>query len=268
MDQLYEITFSYYLYFFSLRGRLRELKFQIFLITISGLLFIYCLYDYITPINNITFNGMITIWDMKLIFVAEAAFLLSLDTLKEKRTSLVTHELSAYTKKNQIIMAKRKWIKDNCDITHEEYFNFVEKIIELNNYNKEFSRNTKPDEKKLIDYIYSSDSKARITSYIIFMLSMIFILSAKDISSLSEILPYLEDNSYINFIKKLMILATLLFIISIGVIQFTRLLITTLDAGLSRIIKIRKGTDRFINIFILDLIKMHRLPAIKLQTKI
>jgi|GEM_PF-4121392 len=263
MNQIYEISFCYYVHFYSYKGKVSTLWPWIITTFISSAVFIFLSVGFLINIDRYKDLGLLLYWEMRFLFVSEISFLLLFYRVKIIRDKIVTEGYQNFSKKQQIIMAKRKWIKLNTDNDEKNYFQFAKDIKEIHELHKKYSSRIWSFSEFFSRYIYSPDSSSRITSYFIFLMSIVSILSIKSLDDVKLILPILEDSSYHGFLVILMIFMSFVFFIWIGFLYLVRFFLTALDTTISILTSSKRSSYRFVEVFVSDLIDMHRLSNIK-----
>lgn len=214
-----------------------------------------------------TANQLSLFLSLKWVLLFEFLFLTANSKLKSSRDKLLTTEYSKHSKKYQLVLAKRKWILDTCNKTEFEYLGFIQEIRQLQAAFTSSTRYGASWRQVLLNHIYSPDAKPRITSYIIFFMSLISLLAIRDSTGLSELLPTFFDRSYQNFIVFLFVLACVLFIIFIGFVYLVKFVVVSVDTWLAVARSDKRSSYRFVDIFIEDMASLHRLPKISVGKK-
>lgn len=212
-------------------------------------------------------NGLVFLWSLKWVLLFEILFLITTIELKSKRDKLLTNSYRKFSKKYQLTLAKRSWIKNACNKTEFEYLDFIQEIRQLQVASRASTRSGDSWIQTIISHIYSPDAKARITSYIIFFMSLVSLLAIKDSSGLSELMPTFFDRSYQSLMMHIMILSCFLFIIFIGFIYLIRFVVVAFDTWLSVATSAKKSTYKFVDIFVEDMASLHRLPKLNIGRK-
>jgi len=266
MNQIYEIAFKYYVDFYSYKGKLKNLWFWILLTVISGALFSYFAISDIMNLKSNTAKGLAFYFEMRWTFIFETIFLLLFCKLDDKKNDLAIKDTSGLPKKRKLALAKKQWINFTCDKIDNEFLGLAESIVKMKDIAIHSCEKSRNKNLGFFRFIYSNDSKARVTSYLIFIFSIFTLAALKDISSLSEVLLVFNNVAYQKFIILLMITALGFFFIAVGLIYFLRLLCIGIDTAWLVIIRSKSGSYKFVDIFVSDLIKLHRLPNLKANT--
>lgn len=263
MDQIFEIAFRYYTQFYSYKGKFRKLWLWLFLSVIFGVGFVVSIVLSFPGMSQNISNGWSLFWSLKWILLFEILFLASHEKLKRERDELLTVGCAEHSTKLKLIRAKRKWIKQACNKSEFEYSDFIREIRHLKDAHKMSTQQNINLRETLLGSVYSSDAKPRITSYIIFSLSLVSLLAIKDSEGLSELIPTLIDHSYQGFVMFILVLSCVIFLLFIGAVYLIRFSISAIDTWLSVAISAKRSTYRFVDLFIADLASMHRLPSLR-----
>jgi len=266
MDQIYEIAFKYYVNFYSYKGKFKELRWWMLLTIILGFLFSYTAVVDIKNMHSINAEGFELYWGIRWTVFYEIIFLLSFFILDGKRDEVSTRNFSNFSKNSKLVLAKRTWIKRVCDVDESGYLGFAEDIMKMKGVLHESCGNAGDDRFGFFRFIYSPESKGRITSYLIFIFSIFSLASLKDISGISEIFLAFNDDSYKKSILLLMVMGGAIFFIAMGILYFIKLISWGLDVAWLLFTGSKKTSYRFVNVFVSDLIKLHRLPHLKAST--
>lgn len=267
IDQIYEIAFSYYIHFYSYKGKFYKLWPGLLLVASFGIGFVASVIFSFPGLSKRDPDDLTLLWSFKWVLIFEILFLISAAKLKGKRDKLLTNDYSRHSKKYQLILAKRKWIKGVCNKTEVEYLDFIQYIRQLQDASRAPMRQETNWRQILMGYIYNSDAKTRITSYIIFFMSLASLLSIKDSSGLSELLPTFFDSSYQRFMIFIMVLSCVLFLIFIGSIYLIKFAVVAIDTWLSVAGSAKRNSYIFVDIFIEDMASMHRLPKLSIASE-
>lgn len=260
MNQIYEISFNYYVHFYSYKGKLSKLWPWMLITFTSAVLFVYLSLIGFNNLDSYKSRGLLFYWDMRWIFLSELVFLSTLFKMQSVRNSLLTNGYKNFSKKYQLIIAKRNWIKLNFNKSENEYFQLSKDIREMHDLHKKYARKIWTWGEFFSRYIYNPDANGRITSYFIFLMSLISLVTIKSIENLSSLLPTLTDSSYQKFVILLMIDSIFIFLILVGFLQLIKFIFTTIDTTISILTSSKRSSYKFVEVLIGDLITMHRLP--------
>lgn len=266
MDQIFEKSFTYYLAFYSYKGKFKKLWFWILLSIVSSVIFIYLTTNTILYVDLKSLGGFTFYWELKWVIISELFFILSLDLLRSNRNKIITKDHEQYKKPLRLTMAKRDWIEKSYNKKATDYLTLADQIMKMQSILKKSNLHNKTENFSFMRYVYSPESKARITSYFIFMLSIIFLIVLKDAEGLSETLPNIYDSSFQKLILTIAILSIMFFFILIGIVYFLRVVILIILTWWA-VIKTKKDSYIFVDIFVRDLIKLQRLPKLKISNK-
>jgi len=79
---------------------------------------------------------------------------------------------------------------------------------------------------------------------------------------ISELLPIYTDLSYQKIIVSFFIISTFSFVIWLGLIRIIKFLFDIININFYVLISNKRGTYRFVEVFVGDLVTLHRLPKI------
>lgn len=263
MDQIFEIAFRYYTKFYSYKGKFSKLWLWLFLSTIFGIGFLVSIIFSFQDMSRPLLNSWALLWEIKWVLLFEVLFLGSHEILKNKRNQLLTTDCAAHRMELRLVRAKRRWIKQVCDKSEFEYSDFIREIRHLKEAHKISAQHNINWREIIASSLYNSDAKPRITSYFIFCLSLISLLTIKDSEGLSDLMPTILDQSYQGLMTFIMVLSIALFVLFIGALQLIRFTASAIDTWLSVALSAKKSSYRFVDLFVADLASMHRLPRLR-----
>ncbi|EPJ47580.1 MAG: hypothetical protein OFPII_11680 [Osedax symbiont Rs1] len=186
MNQIYEIAFSYYTVFYSYKGKFFDVWPWMMSSSLTGGGFIYFVWIGLPDLGKFNEEPMLFFFNMLYMVVFEGLFIFSFYKLKDTRDKLLTIEYQHYRKEMQLVLAKRNWILAKINKSEGEYLEFVKEIRDIQNLHKIYAGESENWLKFLFKSIYSSESKTRITSYLIFLFSLISLLTLKGIEDISQ----------------------------------------------------------------------------------
>lgn len=263
MDQIFEIAFRYYTQFYSYKGKVQKLWLWLLLSAIFGVGFVVSIGLSFPGMSQHIPSGWSLFRSLKWVLLFEILFLASHEKLKRERDKLLTIGCAEHPTRLKLIRAKRKWIKNACNKSEFEYSDFIREIKHLREAHKMATAQNVNWRESLLGSIYTSEAKPRITSYIIFSLSLISLLSIKNSEGLSEVIPTLLDESYQGLVTFILVLSCVIFFLFIGAVYLLRFSISAIDTWFSVAISAKRSTYRFVDLFVADLAAMHRLPSLR-----
>ena len=263
MDQIFEIAFRYYTQFYSYKGKFRKLWLWLLLSATFGAGFVVSIVQSFPGMSQHISSSWLLFWNLKWVLLFEILFLASHEKLKRERDQLLTVGCAEHPTRLKLIRAKRKWIKNACNKSEFEYGDFIREIKQLRDAHKMATSQNVNWRESLLGSIYTSEAKPRITSYIIFSLSLVSLLAIKDSAGLSELMPTLFDHSYQGFLIFILVLSCVIFFLFIGAVSLIRFSISAIDTWISVAISAKRSTYRFVDLFMADLASMHRLPNLR-----
>lgn len=265
INQIYEISYSYYIHFYSYKGRIRNLWPWIVLTLVTGIGFIIFVAAGFLDLANTSPKGYQLYMEMKWMIIFEILFLISITKLQNRRTNLLTRNYESHSKAQRLALAKRDWIKSVTGKSEFEFLDLGREIRDLQDLKARYSREVGSWFKVFINCIYASEAKTRITSYLIFFMSIIALLSIRNSEGIQAVLSALDDSEYKKLLVLIAVISGFIFISWIGIIYFVQYLVSAVDTAFSIVTSSKRSSYRFVDTFSSDLIALHRQPRIKCE---
>lgn len=258
MNQIRINAFEYYKHFYSFIGKGPAIHLNLILTTLFGIFFILSI-----PICFWYFYGKsFVFYQIIPIGVFEILFIISFAKLTKKRDELIL-DIDKPCTREDLDRAKRKWLSNNLGIKPQKYLEFSKTILSLMSM-ESFSRSkTEAIPNGIYRHIYSHESKARITSYLVLLLSLLGLISLKDIDGWQTIYSLFDNDEYVESFFLLISIISILYLIAIGVSIFIRFLGNLGYMFMLLMIDSKQESNIFLHYFLKDIVRMYRLPYLK-----
>lgn len=268
MNQIYEIAFSYYIHFYSYKGKLKKLWFLVLASFFMGGVFMYYTYIDMLNVGKLKPEGFKVFYEIWRTLLFEMLFLTCFFKLQGARDDLIVGQHSKINKlklRRKIVLAKRAWLKQNVQIDEYEYLKFAKEIRTVNELHESYSRQSGDVISIIIRFIYSSDAKTRITSYLIFLMSLFSLLLFKNIEGIQVFFEALIDPLYPQILIVIIIVACVLLVVLFGLMKFISFLVLWIIVVITVFISSKKSSYWFVEVLLCDLVTLYRLPKLNLK---
>jgi len=257
MDQFYKIAYEYYFQFYSYSKYYQKLKYEFWGTLIFGVAFIFGIFVFIAETVYMKPEYFFKSYSIWAVFALEGLFLYLWAKLQRKRTNLVLDNKKYTSAVLALVNKKKKWLKDEVGISDKDYFRYAKEFESMRDMCLRNKNTLEFDPKDLWQRIYDSNSKARILSLVVFLFSIMALVSIKSIPGPEVIFEAFSGLNWYQLLSLVFIYALMLFIVMYGSIYMIRFSSNVLNLITLAIDGDKTRSERIAGFLIRDLVRLN-----------